>query len=534
MKDRISAVAALLSPRAVAHIGASESGVYPSDIFRSLAASPVRLYAVNPRRSEVFGHPCFASVADIPEKADLAVLTIPAAIVSAALSDCVAAGIPNALVISSGFAEAGPAGRALQSELEGFGDRINILGPNCAGFANVSGGIVAARLYSRAAEGGISFVSQSGALMMALHGAFAERGAGLRAVVSVGNQAGFRLSDFLAHFASDAGTKVVAAFIEGMPDGGAFVDAARACFAAGKPVVAVKSGRTELGRRLAATHTAALAGEGRVFEAVCRQCGVILVDDIDALIATSRVASAFSAVPGEGGASDRGAGRGVGCGAGCDPGRIAWISQSGGLGSLAGDLAKKAGIEPSPYPSELGGSLNPVDVGGDATRGAVLGETLRPYLAHPDIDAAVILFAKNPSRAVEIETAKSLIAARAEHGKPIIVVWVGPAIQAAIASESADSEAPSAAGGASPVHKTADFSLDMLSRAGIPVFFSPGPAVRALSRLSAWSAFRQSWLKAGLGPDRKAGAVSGASACAGESGECGECGGAGGGEHARA
>ncbi len=475
MKDRISALADLLSPRVVVHVGASESGIYPADIFKSLAASPVTLYAVNPRRSEVFGHACLASLADLPVrpedegggKADLAVITVPAAAVPGVLADCVDAGIRQAVVISAGFAEAGAGGRALQEEIEAFGDRIHILGPNCAGFANVAGNVIAARLYSRAAPGGISFVSQSGALMMALHGAFAERGAGLRALVSVGNQAGFRLSDFLSYFASDAATTVAAAFIEGMPDGGEFVDAVKKCLAAGKPVIAIKSGRTELGRKLAATHTAALAGEGRVFEAICRQYGIILVDDIEDMVATSLVACAAADSPLD---------------------RIAWITQSGGLGSLAGDLAKSAGIEPEPFPPELGpgqGSvqgpiLNPADFGGDRMRGSAVRDTLAPFLGHERIDAAVLLFAKNPNRDVELETARSLIAARSEFGKPVFVVWVGPTL-------------PADGGGSG-----AKSALQTLRDAGIPVFDSPGPCVRALGRLCAWRRFTEEWRAAGL------------------------------------
>lgn len=464
MKDRVLAVADLLSPRLVVHIGASESGIYPSDIFKSLLSSGITIYAVNPRRSEVFGQPCLASVSQLPERekgkgrADLALLTIPAVAVPAALADCIEAGIKQAVVISSGFAESGSEGRALQDKIEALGDRIHVLGPNCAGFANVSDGIIAARLYSSAAPGAISFVSQSGALMMALHGVFAEKGSGLRTVVSVGNQAGYRLSDFLAHFAADSGTKVIAAFIEGMPDGSQFVEAARKCLAAGKPVIAVKSGRTELGKRLAATHTAALVGEGKVFEAVCRQCGIILVDDIDELVAAASLVAAAYGSPLD---------------------NIAWISQSGGLGSLVGDLAKTAGIEPKPFPADLGAALNPVDVGGDRMRGGAIRDTLQPYLSHKDIDAAVLLFAKNPNREVEAETAEAVVAARDEYGKPVIVVWVGPSLPLL--------------DGPNPGRN----ALSKLSAAGIPLFASPGPAIKALGRLKSWRVFRDEWVAAG-------------------------------------
>lgn len=467
MIDPVADIARLLSPRVVAHIGASESGLYPADIFRGLLRSPLRAYAVNPGRSAVFGQPCLTSVGALPEragdagKADLAVITVPAPRVPGILDECIAAGISRAVVISAGFAEAGAEGRALQDQIEARRDRILVLGPNCAGFANVSGGIAAARLYSEARPGGIALVSQSGALMMALHGAFADQGAGLRAVVSVGNQAGYLLSDFVEFFAADPGCSVVAAFIEGVPDGDAFVRAARACRAAGKPLIAVKSGRSELGRRLAQTHTAALAGEGRVFEAVCRQHGIILVDDVADLVSVALVASTSTSNSNSTSTSESGA----------RAGRIAWIAQSGGLGSLAGDLASAAGIAPEAFPPELGGGLNPLDVGGDLTRGAAAGETLAPFLAHPEIGAAVLLFAKNPFREVEAETARSIVDARAKSGKPVYVVWVGPTVP----PRSADAAATAA-----------EDPLRILREAGIPVFASPGPLAKALGALAAW------------------------------------------------
>lgn len=507
----------LLTPSVVVHIGASESGLYPPDIFKALSASPVTLYLVNPHRTSVFGKPCLASVKDLPGRAgagraDLALLTIPAALVPDALRECIDVGIPRAVVISSGFAESGNVGRALQDELESLGDRIAILGPNCAGFANLRRNITAARLYSPARSGNIALVSQSGALMMALHGAFAAGGAGLSYVLSVGNQAGYRLSDFLREFATDPGTGVVASFIEGIPCGHEFVDGARSCLDAGKPVIAVKSGRTELGRRLAETHTASLSGDGRVFEAVARQTGVILVDDTDELLAASLVAQTllatgaiFTGTSGRGGALAGSAGaspgEGVGTGAGEETGAgdsagagvsaaestgagvgeetggdfgaavttgggIAWLSQSGGLGSLAGDLATRAGIPPGRLPSSLGGGLNPVDLGGDAFRGETIARTLAPYLECSRIRAVVLLLAKNPAREIETVTARSLIDAVRKGRKPVFVVWVGPEVS-----------------GEPPVRAR---SLSLLVDEGIPLFRSPKLLVNALARLAAW------------------------------------------------
>ncbi|HCM25859.1 MAG: hypothetical protein A2Z99_06465 [Treponema sp. GWB1_62_6] len=469
MKDRTAALRAMLSPRSVVHVGASEAGLYPAGIFRSLAASGIEVFPVNPNRQAVFGHDCFRSVRELPKVPDLAMITVDRAHVRPVLSDCVEAGIPAAVVISSGFAEAGQEGSAFQKELEAFSGKILILGPNCAGFANLSAGIVATRFAGSCCVGGISFVSQSGALMMALHGSFAARGAGLRYLVSVGNQVDVGAEELLAFFASDPGTTVAAAFLESVKDGRAFISALALNHAAGKPVVLVKAGRTAVGSALAATHTAAAAGEAKVFEAVCRQYGAILVDDIDDLVSTALLA-------------DR-------CGARLSR-RTAWITQSGGLGSLLGDRAAKAGLPPPPFSDGLRSRLrelelvpawqpilNPVDVRGEAMRGAAIRDVLLPFMQADEIDCVGLLFAKSPYRPIEAETARTIIAVRDEapagSGKPVIVVWVGNTSESYVDDPQATS------------------AVVLLVRAGIPVFFQAGDAIGAVARLALWNEARR-------------------------------------------
>ena len=460
MDDRTARIERLFSPRVTVHIGASEAGTYPAGIFRSLMASNTELYAVNPNRAAVFGKPCFASVRDLPSKANLAVVTVPRERVRQALSDCVRSGIEAAAVITAGFGEAGAEGAALQRELEAFKEDILVLGPNCAGFADIPGGVIATRFNAASRKGGLSFVSQSGALMMALHDSFAGKGIGLRRLVSVGNQVDLGFEEVLEHFAGDPGTKVCAAFLEGLRDGKGFARALEACLVAGKPVVLVKAGRTEVGKRLAATHTAAVAGEGRIFEAVCRQFGAVLVDDLDELIA---VASLFERFRDD------------------ELSRVAYVTQSGGLGSLTGDLAKMAGIEPPAFSPAFETRLreradvpsfqpvlNPIDFRGDNMRGSAIGEALVPFFESGEIDLVFLLFAKSPNRGVERGTAESVLALRKKWGKPVVVVWVGE-------------------GGYSD---SVEAGTRVLAEGGIPVFSSPGIAVRALARIDSYRRFR--------------------------------------------
>ena len=459
--ERMAALATMLTPRVTAHIGASESGLYPAGIFESLASSNTALYPVNPNRAFVFGRRCFPSVGALPERPDLAVVSVPAARVPGVLADCVRAGVTAAVIVSSGFSEGGADGARLQEELSTLRDRILILGPNCAGFANLRDGIVAARLYAERIPGGISLVSQSGALMMALHGSFAARGAGMRYLVSVGNQADLCLEDLLAHCASDPATTVSAVFVEGVRDGARFAQALQANLEAGKPVVVLKAGRTEAGRRMVSTHTAAVAGASRVFEAVCRQHGAILVDDVGQLADTACLWELT------GGRLSQ---------------RIAYLAQSGGLCALLADQLAAAGfppITPSPalekavhlaslLPADRK-LLNPADLGGDRLRGEALADAAAPFAADPDTDVLAFLFAKNPNRDVEAKTAEAVASVRHRHGKPVFAVWVG-------------GDAPPAEGQTCAVR--------LLSKAGISVFPQPGDAARAVARLLAWKRFR--------------------------------------------
>ncbi len=481
MTARSDAIEAMLNPRIVAHVGASESGIYPSGVFSSLAASDLEVYPVNPLREAVFGRKCFHSVSSLPKRPDLAMVTVDRSQVGTVLEECVASGIPAAVVISSGFAEAGQEGSAFQRGLEGFAGRILVLGPNCAGFGNIPRGICATRFAGTAAAGGISFVSQSGALMMALHGSFADRGAGLRYLVSVGNQVDLGAEDLLAFFAEDEGTRVSTAFLEGLADGRAFASALEKNLAAGKPVLIVKSGRTEVGAALAATHTAAAAGEARVFEAVCRQFGAVLVDDIDELVEAALLFERYGPELGR---------------------RIAWVTQSGGLGSLTGDLAKMAGIAPGPFPPSImeslkgGGMLpvyqeiqNPLDLRGDCMRGMAIRSSILPFAESKEIDCIVLLFAKSPHRSVEAETARAIIEAQRETGKPVIVVWVGNTAAAYVTGPGPATAAvgtkPDYPGMAPPS------AVELLESAGIPVFSQSRDVVRALAHVLGYREFRE-------------------------------------------
>ena len=178
-----SALDAFFNPRRIAIIGASEQGMYPAGILQNLMTHGFcgEIYPVNPRRSTVFGLPAYADVTQTPHSPDLAVFTLPREGVIPALRQCAQVGVRAACLISAGFAEAGADGKRVQAEMVELarGSQMAVIGPNCAGLANIPARMVATRLPVPPRPGNISFTSQSGALMMALYGLFADRRAGI-------------------------------------------------------------------------------------------------------------------------------------------------------------------------------------------------------------------------------------------------------------------------------------------------------------------------------------------------------------------
>ena len=461
------------TPRRIALVGASEQGMYPAGILRNLVDNgfPGSLYPVNPGRQSVFGLPCYPDLTQTPERADLAVLTVPRGAVLPVLHQCVEAGVPAAVVISAGFAEADEEGRRLQQAIVDFlhNRPLRVVGPNCAGLANVPARVIATRLPVPPLPGSISLVSQSGALMMALYGLFYDRGLGLDRLLSVGNQVDVTLAHGLAHLATAPHTAAIGAFVEGLVNGGAFVAALQDLLRAGKPLVLVKSGRTAVGQRAALTHTAALGGSQRVFEAVCRQFGVISVGDIGQMVNTLQVLAAL-------GPRMRKAQR------------LAIITQSGGLGSLSADLAQEVGLDLPPFSNALQSRIrnlpfmlpydrvgNPADVHGAALVGENTAKTLAPFLEDDESGAVLLLLAKSSVRRQDAETAEAIISVTRDYEKPLFVVWVGQR---------------------RPLEPLAwPAAVDMLVQAGIPVFSQPSECLRALGLAMAYGRFRQEWLQ---------------------------------------
>lgn len=287
---------ALLSPRSFALVGASDKSTFSTLLHRNLvgAGHEAVTYLVNPRSPEVHGRATFTSCVAIGEQIDLAFLMVPADAAPAALRDAAAAGARAAVVLSSGYAEAGQHGLARQAELVSLADELGVavLGPNVLGLVDVAAGIPAIALPDPPTEPGpVALVSQSGASCGAMKDFAALAGIGLSHVITVGNEAAVSVGDLVDHLVDDDRVRAVAIFMEAVKRPERFAAACRRAAAAGKAVVVLKAGRSELAARSAASHTGALVGDDRVVEAMLDELGVIRVDTIEDMLVTAGVAA---------------------------------------------------------------------------------------------------------------------------------------------------------------------------------------------------------------------------------------------------
>ncbi len=277
----------LLAPRSIAIIGASESPAsWAPEIHRSLRHLGYRgeLYPVNPKYGSVWGRASYASILEVPAKIDLAVVVVPARVAVRMVAECGVAGARSVMVVSSGFAEAGEEGRALQAELVAAAAErdLPVLGPNVEGFVNYVDRVApyGTTPPPEPVPGGISVISQSGTVAWTMGQLASDRGVGLRIILGVGNEAVVGLGDMFEWAAADRHTKVVTSYLETMRDVDGIRRGLGALRRAGKPIlVCAPAGRSEAARRSIVAHTGALAGNTTLRDAWLRGHGAILVDD---------------------------------------------------------------------------------------------------------------------------------------------------------------------------------------------------------------------------------------------------------------
>jgi len=274
----------MLNPRAVAAIGASEEeGSVGESLMKNLLLGKDRrkIYPVNIKRSSVMGLKCYASIAEVPEHIDLAIIATPAKTVPALVEDCAKAGVEGVVIISAGFREVGPEGAKLEDEIKSIQGKhgIRVLGPNCVGLIRPEVGLNATFLRDNPQPGQIAFVSQSGALGSAMLNWAVSAGIGFSMFASLGSTLDIDYGDMIDYLGEDRHTKSIIIYMEGVGNAKKFMSAARG-FARTKPIIVIKAGKHAAGAKAASSHTGALAGDYAVYDAAFKRAGVVMVDEI--------------------------------------------------------------------------------------------------------------------------------------------------------------------------------------------------------------------------------------------------------------
>jgi len=421
----------LIAPRQVAVVGASDregnlGGLAVSFLQKFGYRGPV--WPVNAGQPSVAGLPCFPNLRALPSCPDLAIVAVPAEAVVDVVKDCIAAGVAAAIVWAGGFAEGDDSGRARQKQLEDVcrGTSLKLCGPNCIGVINTSIGLAASfsslmTEFDHLIPGGVSIVSQSGGTAVTAHARAQELGLGFRVTISCGNEATLTIGDFIHALAQDDGTRVIAAYVEGLSDPARFLEALGEAKRRGKPVVILKGGANEQSGRAALAHTGKLAGSDRTYDAIFREFAAIRVYSTEELLDVSLQLASLR--QGQLPAGNR----------------VLLTTFGGGSGVLAADQCAREGLSVptlddgtrsrlTPILSPLGSSINPVDLTpGSMTNPkyrATLPAVLKTLVDAPDIDAQVFMSAGFGALAGEVVTMFENL--RANTDKPICISWLSP------------------------------------------------------------------------------------------------------------
>jgi acyl-CoA synthetase (NDP forming)/GNAT superfamily N-acetyltransferase len=446
----------LLAPRSLAVVGA---GRRPGGIGHETLRSIVEygftgsVYPVNAHATEVAGLPAYARLGDIPAAVDLAVIAVPAPAVAGVLREAADAGVRAAVILSSGFGEAGAAGAARQAEVLRLAreNGIRLVGPNCIGLLNTDPSV---RLNATFAPGpppagGLAVATQSGAVGIAVLEHARRTGCGLSSLVSLGNKADVSGNDLLAYWHDDPATTAVALYLESFGNPRHFARLVRE-LGRHKPVLAVKSGRSTAGRRAGASHTAAAASPDVAVDALFAQAGVRRVDNLGELLDAARLLTGQPLPAGD---------------------RLAILGNAGGANVLAADAAEAAGLRVPALSAALRRRLsrltpegaavdNPLDLGAAASP-AALATALNHIARSGEVDSVVLVVAATRANDVPAMLAAATTAADRHTSLPVAIVLLGP-------------EPPAVVG-----------------ERRTPVFDLPERAVRAMGHAAGYAAWRR-------------------------------------------
>lgn len=374
-------------------------------------------YPINLKRDSILGHTCYPSVAGIPDFPDLAVVAVPAKALKQTIEDCGQAGVGACIVITAQLGEFSAEGAQLEAEVVEIARAHNmrLVGPNCMGMITPAVKMALSstptlRYSDKMPEGRVAFVSQSGAMMGTAYLQAFDHGVGLSGMVSIGNQADLELCDFLEGFIEHDGTDVICMYVEGLKSPARFRALCLKARQAGKTLLAVKAGRTEAGSVMAKSHTSSMAGSFSAFETLCRETGVLLVDDQDAMMLIAGLLSRNPKMQG---------------------GAIGMICASGGGGAILADQCSLNGMDLVKYApvtqERLAGDYppshqnNPLDLGGHtgALEFGVFERAIDAVYDDPNVGLFVYVMTPQPFMS---ETLDHVIEVWKRGTKPVLLV----------------------------------------------------------------------------------------------------------------
>ena len=446
----------LFSPGSIAVIGASNTpGSVGLSLMKNLVGSGYNgtIYPVNPKRKNVMGIHCYKNISEVPERVDLAIIAIPARAVPGVVRECIDKGTKSFVVLSAGFGEIGKDGRKIEKELKGVIDRnkATLLGPNCLGFIRPDNNLNASFATRNAKPGKIALISQSGALCSGILDWALKWDVGFKYFVSVGAMMDINFSDLIDFFSSDPEVQSIVIYMESIKNARKFMSATRE-FARNRPIIVAKSGKYSASAKAAISHTGSMAGNTEVFDAAFARSGVIRVETIQDMFNCSEAIAKLPLPRGK---------------------RLAVLTNAGGPGVMAADAIIKYKCELAGLSRETMRELekempmhwsrnNPVDILGDALADRYR-KALEIVVKDNNIDGLIVLFSPQ-AVSQPLETAKAVVEAVRNSGKPVLVSWMGESF--------------------------VEPARQYFAKNGIPSYKTPEEAIRVFHYLYSYSANR--------------------------------------------
>ncbi len=440
----------LFAPKSIAIVGASDKpGKVGTVIAQNISQLGFKgkIFYVNQANQELYGQKCYAALSDIEESVDLAIIAVPAQFVVDVVRNA-ADKIKNYVVISAGFSEIGEEGKSREEELHSMADEkgLNILGPNCLGFIVPGLKLNASFAGGMPETGNISFVSQSGALAVAMMDIAKKENLRFSSIISVGNKMQLSEIDLLDYLVQDKNTKVIGMYLEGIKEGIGFIEAAQ-FVSSTKPIVVLKAGKTDKSQKAISSHTGALAGSDEIFSVACKKAGVIRANDLDEFFSLLKLFSSVDSPKNE---------------------KVAVLTNAGGAGVLTSDAFKGKVVKLADISADTKEKLrailpaessveNPIDVLGDAKEDRY-GKALQSL---EDEDLGTIICVLTPQQQTPVEAiADEIIEYAKKTNKTIVTLFIGG--------------------------ERIESSVLKLQAAGVPNFSYPEQTVNALASYFQW------------------------------------------------